>query len=140
MLKIDSEQVKKNIRQYITERFIPEKYTEKNMQDFENIAKFIINVFHEENYNDYQDFLYFEDFGGEYAAFSEWYNCFPPPSIFNTCYPYNHSVVDDLKKILEETDAEASKYIKQQAKELLTRLIYRELIDASNVVDCSTKM
>lgn len=46
------------------------------------------------------------------------------------CYYYNRSAVDDLGEILEETDEEKAKYSEQQAEELLSRLIYREMEEA----------
>ena len=62
-------------------------------------------------------------------AFKNW--CSGLPSVLDTCYYYNRSAVEDVKNILEETDAEANKYTEQQAEELLTSLIYRELMRAS---------
>ena len=122
MLRTNSKQARENIRQYITENFTPENYTEENIQGFENIAKFILDVFKEEygnlilRYNTQQE------------AFKNW--CSGLPSVLDTCYYYNRSAVEDVKNILEETDAEASKYTEQQAEELLTSLIYRELMRA----------
>lgn len=124
MLRTNSKQARENIKQYITENFTPENYTEENIQGFENIAKFILDVFKEEygnlilRYNTQQE------------AFKDW--CSGLPSVLDTCYYYNRSAVEDVKNILEETDAEASKYTEQQAEELLTSLIYRELMRASN--------
>ena len=123
MLRTNSKQARENIRQYITENFTPENYTEENIQGFENIAKFILDVFKEEygnlilRYNTQQE------------AFKDW--CSGLPSVLDTCYYYNRSAVEDVKNILEETDAEANKYTEQQAEELLTSLIYRELMKAS---------
>lgn len=122
MLRTNSKQARENIRQYIIENFTPENYTEENIQGFENIAKFILDVFKSEYYN----------VTGRYTqaeAFANW--CGGLPSVLDTCYCYNRSAVEDLKKILDETDAEASKYTEQQAEELLTSLIYRELVRAS---------
>lgn len=122
MLKTNSKQARENIRQYITENFTPENYTNEEITGFENIAKFILDVFKSEYYN----------VTGRYTqaeAFKNW--CSGLPSVLNTCYFYNRSAIEDLKKILDETDAEASKYTEHQAEELLTSLIYRELTRAS---------
>ena len=121
MLRTNSKQARENIRQYIIENFTPENYTDENIQGFENIAKFILDVFKSEYYN----------VTGRYTqaeAFKNW--CSGLPSVLDTCYYYNRSAVEDVKNILEETDAEASKYNEQQAEELLTSLIYRELMRA----------
>ena len=48
--------------------------------------------------------------------------------MIDTCYFYNRSAVDDLGEILEETDEEKAKYNERQAEDLLTWLIYRELL------------
>lgn len=123
MLRTNSKQARENIRQYIIENFTPENYTEENIQGFENIAKFILDVFKSEYYN----------VTGRYTqaeAFTNW--CSGLPSVLDTCYYYNRSAVKDVKNILEETDAEVRKYTEQQAEELLTSLIYRELTRANN--------
>ena len=122
MLKTNSKQARENIKQYIIENFTPENYTDEEITGFENIAKFILDVFKSEYYN----------VTGRYTqaeAFANW--CSGLPSVLDTCYYYNRSAVEDVKNILEETDAEASKHNEQQAEELLTSLIYRELMRAS---------
>lgn len=122
MLRTNSKQAKENIKRYIIKNFTPENYTDEKITGFENIAKFILDVFKNEYYN----------ITGRYTqaqAFKDW--CAGLPSTLDTCYFYNRSAVEDLKKILDETDAEASKYTEQQAEELLTSLIYRELVRAS---------
>ena len=122
MLKTNSKQARENIRQYIIENFTPENYTEEDTQGFENIAKFILDVFKEE----YGNLIW--RYNTQQEAFKNW--CSGLPSVLDTCYCYNRSAVEDVKNILEETDAEASKYNEQQAEELLTSLIYRELMRA----------
>ena len=57
--------------------------------------------------------------------FKEWCQGLPP--ILDTCYYYNRPAVDDLGNILEATEAERSKYTEDQAAEILTKLIYREI-------------
>ena len=59
------------------------------------------------------------------AAFADW--CAGLPSVLDTLYFYNRSAVDDLGAILEETEQEKNRYTEQQAEQLLTSLIYREL-------------
>lgn len=60
-----------------------------------------------------------------YAIFKDWASGLALGGLF--CYYYNRSAVDDLGKILEETEAEKVKYTEAKAEEMLTRLIYREL-------------
>ena len=45
MLRTNSKQARENIKQYITENFTPENYTDEEITGFENIAKFIFDVF-----------------------------------------------------------------------------------------------
>ena len=128
MLRTNSKQARENIRQYITENFTPENYTDEEITGFENIAKFILDVFKSDYYDGYCN----RNVARRYTqaeAFKDW--CSGLPSVLDTCYYYNRSAVEDVKNILEETDAEASKYNEQQAEELLTSLINRELIKAS---------
>ena len=58
-------------------------------------------------------------------CFMEW--CAGLPSILDTCYYYNRSAVDDLGKILDETEQEKAKYSETQAEQQLTWLIFREI-------------
>ena len=126
MLKTNSKQARENIKQYIIENFTPENYTDNPPQEFEQIAAFILDCFRSEKYHLPEDFRYYHN--NEKAAFADWSSGLP--SVLDTCYYYNRSAVEDVKNILEETDAEASKYNEQQAEELLTSLIYRELTRA----------
>lgn len=127
MLRTNSKQARENIRQYIIENFTPENYTDNPPQEFEQIAAFILDCFRSEKYYLPEDFRYYHN--NEKAAFADW--CAGLPSVLDTYYYYNRSAVEDVKNILEETDAEANKYTEQQAEELLTSLIYRELTRAS---------
>lgn len=76
-----------------------------------NIRAYIMDGFTPEGYTDNppQEFP-------EVAAF-----------ILDTCYYYNRSAVDDLGAILEETEEEKARFTEQEAEQLLTDLIYREL-------------
>ena len=124
MLKTNSKKAAENIRAYIVEGFTPEGYTDNPPQDFPNIAAFILDTFRSEKYCCLQDVRYYH--GSESAAFADW--CAGLPSVLDTCYFYNRSAVDDLGAILEETETEKARYAEQQAEQLLTSLIYRELL------------
>lgn len=58
-------------------------------------------------------------------CFTEW--CAGLPSIIDTCYYYNRSAVNDLAKLLDETEAEASRFTETEAERQLTWLIFREI-------------
>ena len=123
MLKTNSKKAAENIRAYIVERFTPEGYTDNPPQEFPKIAAFILDIFRSEKYHLPEDCRYYH--GCELSAFRDW--CSGLPSVFDTCYFYNRSAVDDLGAILEETEQEKARYTEQQAEQLLTGLIYREL-------------
>lgn len=119
MLRTNSKKAVENIRAYIVDNFTPEGYTDNPPQEFPKIAAFILDIFRSENIG----VRYYH--GNEAAAFADW--CAGLPSVLDTCYFYNRSAVDDLGAILEETEQEKARYTEQQAEQLLTSLIYREL-------------
>lgn len=124
MLKTNSKQARANVRAYILENFTPENYTDTPPQGFPNVAAFILNVFRSEKFPLPQDVQYYR--GRELAAFRDW--CAGLPSVMDTCYFYNRSAIDDLGAILDETDAEKARYSERDAEQLLTDLIYSELV------------
>lgn len=123
MLRTNSKKAAENIRAYIVNHFTPENYTDNPPQDWPGIAAFILDTFRSEKYWCFQDIRYYH--GNEAAAFADW--CAGLPSVFDTLYFYNRSAVDDLGAILAETEQEKARYTEQQAEQLLTSLIYREL-------------
>jgi hypothetical protein len=123
MLKTNSKQAKENIKQYIMDRFSPEGYTETPPQEWPEIAAFILETFRSEKYHLKEDFRYYNNC--ELDAFTDWAQGLP--SLLDTCYYYNRSAVDDLAVILEETETEKARFTDQDAEQLLTALIYREL-------------
>ena len=65
-----------------------------------------------------------------FEVFRDWAQGLALGNLF--CYYYNRSAVDDLGAILEETEEEKSRYSEQEAEEMLTRLIFREMQKAYN--------
>lgn len=124
MLRTNSKKAAENIRVYIVDRFTPEGYTDNPPQEFSEIAAFILDTFRSEKYWCPQNVRYYH--GSEAAAFADW--CAGLPSVLDTLYFYNRSAVDDLGAILEETEQEKTRYTEPQAEQLLTSLIYRELM------------
>lgn len=123
MLKTNSKKAKENIQQYIIEHFDPCGYTAERVEGFENVATFILNTFRSEKYSRAIDYQYYHN--NERAAFVDW--CQGLPSVLDTCYYYNRSAVDDLGRILEQTETEKNRYTESESEERLTLLIYREL-------------
>lgn len=62
--------------------------------------------------------------------FVDW--CAGLPSSFDTCYWYNRSAIKDLGDILEETNEERERFTEQEACEMLSKLIYREILKVVN--------
>lgn len=124
MLKSNSKKAAENIRAYIVDGFTPDGYTDNPPQEFPEIAAFILATFRSEKYWCLQDVRYYH--GCERLAFRDW--CAGLAGVLDTCYFYNRSAVDDLGAILEETEQEKARYTEQQAEQLLTDLIYRELL------------
>lgn len=124
MLKTNSKKAAENIQAYIVNGFTPENYTDDPPQEFSKIAAFILDTFRNEKYHLPEDRRYYH--GSELLAFRDW--CAGLPSVLDTCYFYNRSAVDDLGAILEETEQEKARYTEQQAEQLLTDLIYKELL------------
>ena len=60
------------------------------------------------------------------AVFIDW--CQGLPSVLDTCYFYNRSAVADLGAILQQSERERARYTESQAEQLLTHLIYQELV------------
>lgn len=59
------------------------------------------------------------------SLFAEW--CQGLPGALDTARWYCHSAIGYCKKLLEETDEEASRYSETQAEELITNLFFREI-------------
>ena len=61
-----------------------------------------------------------------YDVFKNWAQGLALGQLF--CYYYNRSAVDDLAEILEENETEKLKYSEKEAEEMLTNLIFREIV------------
>lgn len=122
-LRSNSKKAVENIRQYIRDGYNPDGYELQEPDTFPALASQLLQVFRSKKYHLPQDVRYYH--GSEQAAFADW--CAGLPSIFDTCYFYNRSAVADLADILQETPEEAARYTEQDAEQLLTWLIYREL-------------
>lgn len=125
MLKSNSKKAQENIKNYILNNFDFSNYEDENTTaptEYNAICKVILETMNDEKF-------YSKEIN-EYEIFKTW--CQGLPSILDTCYYYNRSAVNDLKEILEETEAEASKFTEQQAEERLTYLLYREIKKHAN--------
>ena len=121
MLKTNSKKARENIRLYIVDNFTPENYTDNPPQEWPQIAAFILDIFQSEKppIGSYTRM-------SEQERFTDWAQGLP--SVLDCLYYYNRSAVDDLGAILEETDEEKARYSETQAENLLSYLIYMELL------------
>ncbi|RHP47027.1 hypothetical protein [Clostridium sp. AF32-12BH] len=124
MLKTNSKKVHENVKKYILANFDPCNSEEfaalENTNDIKAACNAIYNTFKAEKAP-----------VGAYATMTErerfidW--CSGLPSILDTCYYYNRSAIDDLAKILEETEEESKGYGESQAEDLISYLLYHEI-------------
>lgn len=121
MLKTNSKKAKQNIKKYIIDTYNDYVLTnETGDAAAETISdaaavifadcKRVLNIKHN-NYVSQADFT-------RYAAML--------PGYVETFY----NAWNDLKTILEETDAEAARYTNADAEKVLTAIVYRELMNA----------
>lgn len=121
MLKTNSKQARQNVQAYIMQGFTGENYSIETPETFKDAAAVIMKIFNSEKPAEgaYSRM-------NEQERFTDWAQGLP--SILDTCYYYNRSAVDDLGAILEETAEEKARYSEQNAEQLLTAIIYRELV------------
>lgn len=127
MLRTNSKAAKANIIEYIKQDqdYIEESYNYTPENDNELLAS-IYGIFLSEK--TYQ--LQRNNYINQFEIFKSWAQGLALGGLF--CYYYNRSAVDDLGNILEETEEERNKYSEAQAEEMLTKLIYREIVKAYN--------
>lgn len=126
MLKTNCKKALENIRAYILDRVDVSGYDEyKQPETWQEAAKIVYQCFMEEKR---LPSLRYEARRGmsEQESFIDWAQGLP--SVIDTCYYYNRSAVDDLGAILEETEAEKSRYKEADAERLLSCLLYREIV------------
>lgn len=121
MLRTNSKQAIKNIHNYIIKHSDFSSYDIEYFEKwtFKELSKNLLRVFRNEYINGYNKRY------SEQDNFISW--CQGLPSVLDTCYYYNRSAVQELGDILEETEEERNRFTEQQAEEMLTKLIYREL-------------
>lgn len=123
-MKTTTREARLNIRQYILDHFDLCGYEFTGPCSFPNVARFILAVHAEEKAYS-PEYQRKKGFTNE-QVFIDWAQGLP--SILDCCYYYNRSAVDDLGAILKQSEKEKAQYTEQQAENLLTHLIYRELL------------
>lgn len=123
-LKTTNKEARAAVRQYILDHFEPCGYDFTGPCTFQNVARFILEVHASEKYYS-PEYQAAKGFTNE-AVFIDW--CQGLPSVLDTCYYYNRSAVADLGAILQQSERERARYTESQAEQLLTHLIYQELV------------
>ena len=120
MIKSNSLQARKGIREYIRENYCPDGYDEyEETESLKKIAENILNCFYDEKVKLDTRRMIFED------LFLEWMAGLP--TILHADY-FLTSAKDVLGEILDETEEERDRFTETQAEEMLTRLIWGELL------------
>lgn len=129
MLRTNSKKARENIRRYIIEDkdYILERaeYDKRELNTDDEILSYAWEIFESEMSHEIKKHYGCANFG----IFLDWARGLALGGLF--CYYYNRWAKDDLAKLLEESESEKNQYTEEQARELLTRLIYRELWDAN---------
>lgn len=132
MLKTNSKKAVQNIRNYIMDKFNFEDYKETGLKEpttWEEISAFIWDRFVKEKRKELYSVvkkgqeLYKS---GLQNVFIDW--CQGLPSVLDACYYYNRSAIDDLGAILEETPEEKERFTQSAAEEMLSKMIFEELL------------
>ena len=94
-------------------------------EDLHTIAHNVISCFLQEKAKNDKRHITYQD------LFLEWMAGLP--SIIHAEYILHASAIDILGDILQQTEQERQKYTEQQAEDLMSTLIWRELLKASPV-------
>jgi len=128
MLRSNGKKARENVRSYIMQDadYLEERAQSegKTLEGVDGYLAFAWEIFRDEMRGYIEKNYSCADFG----IFLSWARGLAMGGLF--CYYYNRSAVTDLGDILEETESERSRYSEQEAEEMLTRLIYREMQEA----------
>lgn len=127
MLRTNTKKARQNVRDYIftwAADYMREDYDADFSTDRELCAA-IMRAFQKEACYENNIRLH----GGRwFDMFRDWSQGLPIGGLF--CYWCNRSAHEDVARLLEESPAEAARFTEDQACELLTRLIFREVWEA----------
>ena len=133
MLRSNCKKAIENIKNYIMENYDGSNYDPESMEanatTFEEIATCILKDVRRVKGPEVARLR------GRYSwqqAFIDW--AAGLPGLLDTCYYYNRYAGDDLAAILQETEEEKARFSESQSEEMLSRLIYRELVKAAGDV------
>ena len=128
-LKTNSKKARERVMKYIRDYSMDELtgnygIPETELENDEIICFCLYDIFKEEKLK--HDLRFKAGKMNEWLMFQDWAQGLAMGGLF--CYWFNRYAKDDLGEILEETETEKAKYTEEEACELLTYLIYREII------------
>lgn len=124
MLRTNSKKALQNIRKYIVDNADFSNYGIETPTDYKQVCHIIMHIFYDEFVKNNNKRMSYQE------MFIYWLSGLP--SAFDSCYYYNRSAVTDVAMILDETAEEANRYTEEQAEQLLSCLIWREVYKACN--------
>jgi len=126
-LRSNTKKARENIRNYVL--YHAADYLEENYNIRADILERdlyrLINRIFESEMLDHNS-MWKKGRGSRFEFFRDWAAGLAMGGLF--CYYYNRSAVNDLGEILEESDAEKARFTESDAEEMLTRLIYRDMM------------
>ena len=131
MLRTNCKQVKNDIWQYVkdTTSGMLEGYENPKAYNLDNdaeLAAYLWDIFEAEKYYSIE---YIKAHSlPMYKVFRDWTQGLPTCGLGEQ-WVYNPNPIDIIGDILEQTEGERNKYTEEQAAELLTTLIYREITE-----------
>ena len=124
MLRTNTKKVAENVKIYIIQNFEP--YNEEELEEFESFEDYALYIY-KTFYN--EEIKYNKNYRGNLYDHFKWW-CQGLPSVLDCCYYYNRSAKDDVASILEEDEEEKNRYTEAEAEELLTRLIFKTIVNS----------
>lgn len=136
MLRTNSKKAKENVKnymlndkEYILTEYAAYKGIELNSND--EILAYIYDIYQSEKYYSIEDMAKLNL--SDYTVFKQWASGLALGSTFD--YFYHNIAKKTVMQILEETEKEAARFTETDAENLLTQLIYREILAAKRRIE-----
>ena len=130
MLKTNSRQVKERVNNYLFNNFLDyeEKGARETGRSIDDVKNYIVCACLSEKLGTrrhHLESMKAHGFNSLYDLFKNWMQGLP--GVLDAGYYYNCSAVELVGDLLEQTKQERVKYTENQAEELMTLLLYKQL-------------